>query len=122
LSARERPDAARLAEEMVDHLLVELVVGQRLLALLQHERGRRHEGQQGAGARADRAVALRDRLREVDLDAVAHRAAMTSAAVAVRHADLLWRGSPIRAFSPGAPVCPAPAASVRSGARRVAKL
>ena len=43
-AARERPHAADLAEQVVDDLPVELVVGERILALLQRERAGRHEG------------------------------------------------------------------------------
>src|SRR3954453_20805688 len=76
---------------MVDVLLAELVVGQVVLAFLQREGARRHEGEQGATARADRAVALRHGLGDIDVDAVAHRAAMTAAGMDWHWLSLLSR-------------------------------
>src|SRR4051812_24462884 len=106
LAARKRTDAAALAEQVMDHLLVELVVGQRLFALLQRERVNRNEREQRPGARADGAVALGDGLREIDLHAIPDCAAVTAAVVGVGHAFLQSRnGSRIMAWI--LPACPA---------------
>src|SRR5262245_48145357 len=43
LAARERADAAGRAEQVMDRLLAELIVGDRVLALQQPELRRRHE-------------------------------------------------------------------------------
>jgi len=47
LTAREGAHAADLAEQVVDDLLAELVVAEGALSLLQRERARRHEREQG---------------------------------------------------------------------------
>src|SRR5581483_3740619 len=91
LPARERADAAPLAEQVMDHLPVELVVGERLLALLQRERARWNEREQGAAARADGAVALDDGLREIDVHAIADGAAVATAVMGLDHAFLRSR-------------------------------
>src|ERR1700693_469690 len=87
-AARERAHAAALAEQVMDHLPVELVVGERVLAFLQRERACRNEREQRPGARADGAVALRDRLREIDLHAIADGAAVAAAVMGLEHAFL----------------------------------
>src|SRR5207302_3953267 len=95
LPAREGADAADPAEQMMDVLLVELVVGQRLFALLQREGAGGHERKQRAGARADGAVALGDGLREIDVDAIAHGAAVAAPVMGVGHGKyLLWARFP----------------------------
>src|SRR5690349_20486653 len=80
-AARERLDAAGLAERVVNDVLVELVVGQLVLALLELELLDRRERQQRAGAPAHRAVAGEHGLREVELDGVADHSAMTATCI-----------------------------------------
>ena len=84
LPASEGTDAADFAEEMVDVSVPELVVRQRLLAFFQLERRSRDERKQSAGAPTDRAIALRDRSRQIDVDGVPDRSAVTSACNAAR--------------------------------------
>src|SRR5262245_10950457 len=79
-AARIGADAAALAEQVMDYLLGELVVGLRVLAVEQRELRRRNEGPERTALRADRAVALRRPL-ERGLDAIADTAAMTAAFV-----------------------------------------
>src|SRR2546422_10590722 len=95
LPARERAHAADLAEEVMDVLPLELIVRQRVIAFLQRERARRHEREERAGARADRAVALGDGLGEIDVDAVADRAAMAATGMGLEHGSSSGRRYPI---------------------------
>src|SRR5690606_27039153 len=82
-AARERADSAVRAEEVVDPLLPELVVREGLLAGEQPEAVGGREGQQRAGLRADRAVAL-DHAPEIGGHFVADAAAMAAARPGLR--------------------------------------
>src|SRR5690606_15356848 len=70
--------AAGGTEQMLYPVGVETVFGQRLLALLQLEIGDRREGQYAAAPAAIGTVAG-ERTGQIDLDPVAHRAAVTAA-------------------------------------------
>jgi hypothetical protein len=74
----ERVDAAALAEAVLGDARVELVHRERVGAREQGEALRRHDQVQDALLRAHRAVAVAG-LELLDLDAEAHRAAMTAA-------------------------------------------
>src|SRR5262249_41815280 len=81
-----RADAAAWAEQVVDALLAELIVGERVLSLDELELRRLDEGPERAALGADRTVALQ-RLGKFGFDLVAHLAAMAAAAVGlgIRH-------------------------------------
>src|SRR5688572_2891280 len=81
----ERLGAALLAEPVVDGVAAELVVRQRLLALLEPERRRHHDRLPEAILAAGRAVALAGALGEVDLAGEADRAAMAAAMIGLLH-------------------------------------
>jgi len=80
-AARERLDAAHLAEHVMDDVLVELVIGQHVLTRKQRELVGGDERQQRAAAAAHRAVAADDRLGEIDLHLVADLPALAAALV-----------------------------------------
>src|SRR5450432_28868 len=84
LAAREGLDAARGAEEVVDGVLIEFVVGERVLAGEQRELRRGHEREQRAAAAAHRAVAGDDGPGQIDRYPVADLAAVTAALVGIR--------------------------------------
>src|SRR5262249_2922150 len=102
-AARERLDPTLAAEHVMDDVLVELVVGQYVLALLELELLDRGEGEQRASAAAHRTVARNDRLREVELDGVADRAAVTASRVrGGGHGDHSTRPRPLALASSSA--------------------
>jgi len=80
-SPRERFDAAYAAEKMMDVLLVELIVGQDVLARLQLELLGGCEREQCPRAPAHRAIATNDGLGEIHADLVSNSPALTSARV-----------------------------------------
>ena len=79
-STTEGLHAADLAEEMGDFLGIEAILSEHILSGEEREVGRWHEGQDEALLLAMRTVA-RHRVRQVRLDLVSHRPAMTPARI-----------------------------------------